>query len=279
MKETRKIEFLFEIGRILVALAIAYALTLLCIMAISDEPGKAVYMFAVGPFTTMRRFGQMIGKFIPYLLTGSGMCFVYASNRFNLSGEGIYLFSGCLVAWTVVSIGGAGIPHIALIILLICIGAASGAALGFIPAVLREKVGANEVVVSIMMNYALLYSATYILKTKMRDDSVTYMASPIFGDNAKLSALVPNSNIHTWVIYRSSCCRRHSNHLLQNTSWVCNTHLRVKSRFCACVRHQHDPQPYNCAGSWRGSGGHWRLHRYARHIRQVHVDRAYQHGL
>ena len=68
MKETRRIEFLFEIFRIFVALIIAYGVTLLCIMIISDDPGNAVYMFAVGPFTSKRRFGQLIGKFIPYLL-------------------------------------------------------------------------------------------------------------------------------------------------------------------------------------------------------------------
>ena len=101
MKETRKIEFGFEIFRIVVALAIAYGITLLCIMLISDDPFQAVYMFAVGPFTSIRRLGQLFGKFIPYLLTGAGMCFVYASNRFNLIGEGVYLMSGCLVAYAV----------------------------------------------------------------------------------------------------------------------------------------------------------------------------------
>ena len=70
MKETRKIEFGFEIFRIIVALAIAYGITLLCIMIISDDPFQAVYMFAVGPFTSIRRLGQLFGKFIPYLLTG-----------------------------------------------------------------------------------------------------------------------------------------------------------------------------------------------------------------
>ena len=39
MKETRRIEFLFEIFRILVALIIAYGVTLLCIMIISDDRG------------------------------------------------------------------------------------------------------------------------------------------------------------------------------------------------------------------------------------------------
>lgn len=139
MKETRRIEFAFEIFRIIVALAIAYGITLLCIMLISDDPGQAVYMFAIGPFTTVRRLGQLFGKFIPYLLTGAGMCFIYASNRFNLIGEGVYLISGCLVTLVSLLLQDAGIPHMAFVLLLVLVGAGVGAAFGAVPAVLREK--------------------------------------------------------------------------------------------------------------------------------------------
>ena len=200
MKETRRIEFLFEIFRILVALAIAYGLTLLCIMLISDDPGHAVYMFAVGPFTSKRRLGQLFGKFIPYLLTGTGMCFVYASNRFNLIGEGVYLMSGCMVAFFATQVLGTGTPHILLILVLLLVGALTGALFGLIPAVLREKMKINETVVSIMMNYALLYLANYIVKTKMYDTEITYMASEQLPMAARLTTLVPGTQIHTGLI-------------------------------------------------------------------------------
>lgn len=197
MKETRRIEFLFEIFRILVALIIAYGVTLLCIMIISDDPGNAVYMFAIGPFTSKRRFGQLIGKFIPYLLTGTGMCFVYASNRFNLIGEGTYLMSGCMVALVATQVLPEGTPHLLFVLILILVGAATGAFFGSIPAVLREKAKINETVVSIMMNYALLYGATYIVKTKMYDTGITYMASEALPAAAKLTTLVRGTQIHT----------------------------------------------------------------------------------
>lgn len=196
MKETRRIEFVFEIFRILVALLIAYGVALLCIMVISDDPGKAVYMFAVGPFTSKRRFGQLIGKFIPYLLTGTGMCFVYASNRFNLIGEGSYLMSGCMVALVATQFMSPDTPHILFILVLILVGAATGAVFGAVPAILREKAKINETVVSIMMNYALLYAATYIVKTKMYDTTITYMASEALPSSAKLTTLVPGTQIH-----------------------------------------------------------------------------------
>lgn len=199
MKETRKIEFVFEIFRILVALIIAYGLTLLCIMLISDNPGEAVYMFAIGPFTSKRRFGQLFGKFIPYLLTGTGMCFVYASNRFNLIGEGVYLMSGCMVALVGTQMMSPETPHMVFILVFLVVGALTGAVFGSIPALLREKAKINETVVSIMMNYALLYLATYIVKTKMYDTSITYMASEQLPAAGRLTALIRGTQLHSGI--------------------------------------------------------------------------------
>ena len=197
MNKTKQIEFSFEIVRVLAALGIAFGATLICIMAISDSHLEALYNFVVGPFSTPRRFGQMISRFIPYLLTGCGMCFVYASSRFNLVGEGVYLFAGCLSAWFAVSFGHTAIPHFLMMALLISIGAGTGAVFGFVPAFLREKLKANEVVVSIMMNYSLLYASLYILKTKMYDNAVTFLASREFVPNVRFGILVANTNIHS----------------------------------------------------------------------------------
>ncbi len=197
MKQAKRADALFELLRILAALVIAYGLTLLCIVMISDEPMEAVYYFAVGPFTTMRRFGQLIGKFIPYLLTGTGMCFVYASNRFNLIGEGVYSLSACMVIYFALTLEPANIPHILFVILLIAIGTAVGAAVGFIPAVLREKLGIHEVVSSIMLNFSLLYVTTYIIKAKVADGSLTYLGSKMLPESAKLTTLIPNTYIHS----------------------------------------------------------------------------------
>ena len=57
MNKVRKIESIFELARIILALAIAYGLSLLCLILVTEDPLEAVYMFAIGPFTSMRRFG------------------------------------------------------------------------------------------------------------------------------------------------------------------------------------------------------------------------------
>ena len=197
MKETRRIEFFFEIFRIVLALAIAFGFTFICIAFMTDDPLEALKAFALGPFSNMRRFGQMMGKFIPYLLVGSGMCFIYAANRFNMGGEGVYLLSGCIVTFIGVNIGDSGIPHVLLVVLLMAVGVAIGAGAGLIPALMREKLGVNETVISIMLNYALMYLSTFLVKTLMVDPNISYLGSKPLPDNMKLTRLVPRTNIHS----------------------------------------------------------------------------------
>lgn len=200
MQKVQKIEFFFEIGRILVSLIIAFGLSLLCIAIISDSPGEAVTSFALGPFSGMRRFGQLIKKMIPYLFTGCGMCFIYASNRFSLVGEGVFTMSGCMTALVGLALAQTAIPHVPFVIVLIILGAAVGAAIGLIPAILREKLMVNEVVVAVMLNYALLYFSNWLVKTFMLDNQISYTASYLFDERMQLTELVPRTDIHTGLI-------------------------------------------------------------------------------
>ena len=194
MKKTRRIEILFEILRIIFAMAIAYLLAMLVLLFISKEPIEAIKSFAFGPLTSKRRISSVFELMIPFMLTGTGMCMMYSANRFNLSVEGIFLFSGCIITLCSFYLN---LPKVLFSLVLILIGAVVGGLLAFIPAVGREKLGANEVVISIMLNYALLYFSNFILRNFMLDTSVTYIASYPIKDAAKLTRLFKGTRLHT----------------------------------------------------------------------------------
>ena len=96
MNKTRKIEMTVELIRILVAVGIAYLIALVTLFLISDDPIYIIEQFVLGPFSSVRRVGSIINLAIPFTFTGLCFCFMYAVNKFNLSGEGIFMFSGCM---------------------------------------------------------------------------------------------------------------------------------------------------------------------------------------
>ena len=177
MKKTRRIEIAFELLRIVIAIAIAYVLAMIVLFFISEQPMEAIKSFAFGPVSTKRRFSSVIELAIPFMFTGAGMCMMYSANRFNLAGEGIFLFSGCIITLCSFQLAPLGLSPLIFPLILILIGAIAGGILALIPALAREKLQVNEVVVSIMLNYALLYISNFILRNFMLDTSVTYSAS------------------------------------------------------------------------------------------------------
>ncbi|MBR0385446.1 MAG: ABC transporter permease [Erysipelotrichaceae bacterium] len=199
MKEARRIEFIFEVLRIVVALAVAYLMTLAFIAFISDDPLDAIYVFSVGPFTTARRFGQMMAKFIPYMMTGLSMCLIYACNRFNLIAEGAYLMGGCTFSVIAVNfIPETMNPFLAVGIGLL-VGALAGLLVSAIPTLLREKLGVSEIVTSVMFNYGFLYVSLFLIKFFARDMAMSYVCSTPIPLNAKLGPVIPRTLFHSGI--------------------------------------------------------------------------------
>lgn len=199
MKRTRRIETLFEVLRIVVAMAIAYLLAMVVLFLVSEEPMEAIKNFAFGPFSTKRRFSSMIELMIPFMFTGTCMCLMYSANRFNLAGEGIFLFSGCVITLVSFQLQALNLPAVVFPLVLVAVGGVVGAILALIPALAREKLEVNEVVVSIMLNYALLYFSNYILRNFMLDTSITYSASFPLPEAAKLSGIWKGTRLHTGI--------------------------------------------------------------------------------
>lgn len=200
MSKTRRIEIVFEILRIVAAFLIAYLFILVVLVLISDVPGKAIYNFSIGPFSTARRFGGIIQKAIPLVFTGWGMCFMYAVNRFNLIGEGVFIMSACMTTLIAIALEPLQLPKVVMVSLLLVISLIMGGAIAFVPAVINSKLNANIIVVSIMLNYILLFLTQYILTRLIRDTEVSYTASKSIPLNAKLENIIPQAGIHSGII-------------------------------------------------------------------------------
>ena len=201
MKKVQRVEALFELLRVVLGLLLAYILTLVIIILTSDvTPQEVITNFVLGPFTTSRRFGQLMGKFIPYVLGGCGMCFIYGCGRFNLIGEGVVNFApavACIVLFNTPIFN--NVPWIVGVGILLIICCAVGGGLAMVPAVGREKLKISEMVTSIIMNYMLLYLSLWFLKIFFADRSQAFLCSPMYPDNASFFQILEGTNLHAGI--------------------------------------------------------------------------------
>ena len=200
MNKTRKIEMTVELIRILVAVGIAYAIALVTLFLISEDPVYIIQQFVLGPFSSVRRVGSIINQAIPFVFTGLCFCFMYAVNKFNLAGEGIFMFAGCMSTLVAVNLG-EGLPFPLMVLILTVGGAITGIVMIPIPALLDAKFKANIVVVSLMLNSILVFLSIWVLKYQMRDPSIGAMGSYPLPDNAVLPNIFGKFRIQSGLFF------------------------------------------------------------------------------
>lgn len=187
----------FAFLRTLVSLILALAIAFLLILTVSGQAAADMMTLLFGPLTSMSRITVMVNKWIPLLFTGTAVCLMFSCGQINLAAEGAFFagaYTGALVALL------NGVPPVLHFLLCAVAGAAAGAVICGIPAVMNAKFNVLTVVSSLMINYVALYLGLFIMTNLVRDPSVGYVASYKFNLSAKLFELISGTGIHAGLL-------------------------------------------------------------------------------
>lgn len=182
----------FELFRMLFSIVIAVLISLLVIFFLSDQPLLAIYYLLTGPFTSARNFCNVIESMIPLIFTGTGVCIMFSANQINLATDGGFHLGGLVAATIVLQLS---LPSGVNIVVALIAASVAGGLFCMIPALLKIKTEASEMVSSLMLNYLSLWFCTFILMYFLQDPSKG-SASYKFPDNAELLTLISGTNVH-----------------------------------------------------------------------------------
>lgn len=195
---SKTIEKRFDVIRTLLAIAISLGIALVIIIIVSDNPGNALYNFLIGPLTSPRRFANVIELSIPLMFCGLAVSIVFAAGQNNMAAEGSF-YVACAVSSVVAVLVEA--PRGVHAFVCILAGTATGICIMSIPAILKLKWQANELVSSLMLNYICLYMGNYLIRTKVLDTSLGITSSLPFRDTASLPNLIPGTRLHLGLLF------------------------------------------------------------------------------
>ena len=196
---TYQIEQRFTLIRIFFAVIISLAVAFLIIMVTGSTPLEDIFVFLTAPLSSWSRFCTLLIKFSPLLCTSCAVCLMFSSGEINLAGEGAF-FIGAIAATAVGVI--PGIPWGIHFILMALTGAAVGAAVCLIPAIMHVKFGVFTVISSLMLNYVVQYLGNWLVTGPMRDPISGFEASKQLQPTARLAQILnsPSANPHTGII-------------------------------------------------------------------------------
>lgn len=120
-------------------------------------------------FGSLKNIGEIVRAMGPLILVGLGFTVASRAGFFNIG-----LAGQAFIGWIAAGWFALENPEMARPLLLLCtvlIGMLAGGIAGAIPGILRAYLGTSEVIVTIMMNYIILYSGNHIIQNVM-DESI-----------------------------------------------------------------------------------------------------------
>lgn len=163
------------------AILLTMGLGFLLVAAINDEPVLAYRELLFANFDSLSNFALFLNRATPITLIALGVVFAFRAGFFNAGGEG-QLYLGAMAA-TLVALALPALHPVLLIPLTVAAGIAAGAFWGWVPATLKIRLGVDEVVTTLMLNFVALLITSYIVNHLIRD-TTTYGA---------ISLMIPKS--------------------------------------------------------------------------------------
>ena len=141
----------------LAAVIVALAIGAIVLAFVGGDPIRAYLHIIDAAFGDIGVLSDTLVKATPLILTGLACALAFRMRLWNIGAEGQFL----LGAWgasavVLVPILPPGTPSIVVVPAMMLAGALAGACWGLIPGVLKARLGVNEIITTLMLNYIAL---------------------------------------------------------------------------------------------------------------------------
>jgi len=177
------------------ASAIVLALVLGLVMLALDgyAPRDVVGSVYSSTFASSFRFANMVSRLVVIVLVALAAAVPFKAGIWNIGGDGQMTIGGFVAA--LVGVYVTGLPPLVHIGLAVMVGIVGGALWATVPAILRLRYKANEIVTTIMMNYVATLLVGYLVNYPFRAAGSANAETSLIQNTAVLTRLVTLSNL------------------------------------------------------------------------------------
>jgi len=171
---------------------LAFAAGAVVLYVTGYSPSEAYIALFRGAFGDFYAVGQTLMKATPITFTALAFLFSFKSGLFNIGGEGQLLMGAFASAVVGASLQGMPAPiHIATALLA---GATAGGLWGLVPAFLRARFGAHEVITTMMLSYVAEYFTSYLVNYPFKAPGWVAQTVPV-SESARLPRILPPTQL------------------------------------------------------------------------------------
>lgn len=179
----------------LIAAAATLIAGFLLFSLLGKDPRQALLAFFVTPVETRYGLGELLLKASPLILCAIGLAAGYRANVWNIGAEGQLTLGAICGGGLALACPGASSGWILLPMMLA--GAAGGAAWAAIPAWLRTRFNASEILTSLMLVYVAALLLSWLVAGPWRDpEGFNFPQTKMFADAALLPVVLMGTRLN-----------------------------------------------------------------------------------
>ncbi len=186
------------------AIAFTLLVSTLLVLWAGAPVGQAYALLLKGGFGSVFAASETLTRAIPLTLTGLAATVAFKARLFNIGGEG-QLYVGALAAVAVGGLhGGTGfaLPAPLLFVLMMAAAALAGALLLLGPALMKARLGVDEVVTTLLLNFIVLLFVSLMLDGPMKDPgAMGWPQSVALIGDLELAKLIAQTRVHTGLVW------------------------------------------------------------------------------
>jgi simple sugar transport system permease protein len=167
--------------------------------AMGKPAGDALYTFVVAPVSSLNGLAELGVKAAPLVLIAVGLAIGFRANVWNIGAEG-QLSLGAIFG------GGVGLAAgdsegFWILPAMILGGAVGGALWAAIPALLKTRFNASEILTSLMLTYVAQLLLIYLVVGPWKDpEGYGFPQTRLFGEGATMPILISGTRVHLGVL-------------------------------------------------------------------------------
>jgi simple sugar transport system permease protein len=165
--------------------------------ALGIDGQRAVVDIFITPLLASYKWQDVAVKAAPLIIIALGLSIGNRANVWNIGAEGQYIIGALCAAGVGIAAGTAGGPVI--MVLMVLAGIVGGSAWASVPAVLKTRLGVNEILSSLMFTYVALQVLSYLVGGPWKDPNGRNFpaTAPLTADQAL--PLLPFTSVHIGV--------------------------------------------------------------------------------
>jgi simple sugar transport system permease protein len=162
---------------------------------VGKDPIATLQTYFVSPINSWYGVSEWLLKAMPLTLIGLGLAIGFRANVWNIGAEGQLLMGAVGGGGIALALWGEGVPGT---FLLVCLaGAGAGLAFGAIPAFLKVRFNANEILTSLMLIYIADQFLGYLVHGAFKNPAgFGFPESRLFSPEALMPILMEGTRLH-----------------------------------------------------------------------------------